>query len=153
MALQFSNKENLLLEDIKNYEQLCIGKYSKNANEAQEQQLKNLFQTIGSKEQQHLDTINTISSGQLPTLNQGQQNPIQQSPDATTPGAYSQCDAYLCNDVLAAEKHASSIYDTAIFEFQDTNVRNILNHIQKEEQEHGEAVFNYMKSHGMYNVG
>ncbi|HBI27857.1 MAG TPA: spore coat protein, partial [Peptococcaceae bacterium] len=26
-----------------------------------------------------------------------------------------------------------------------------LNHIQKEEQQHGEGIFNYMNVHGMYN--
>ncbi|WP_215828784.1 spore coat protein [Pelorhabdus rhamnosifermentans] len=33
-----------------------------------------------------------------------------------------------------------------------TGVRQALNHIQKEEQEHVEGIFNYMNSHGMYNV-
>jgi predicted Zn-dependent protease len=42
-------------------------------------------------------------------------------------------------------------YNTAIFEFVDTNVRQVLNHIQKEEQQHGEGVFHYMMNHGMYN--
>ncbi|MGB4432257.1 MAG: spore coat protein, partial [Limnochordia bacterium] len=27
----------------------------------------------------------------------------------------------------------------------------VLNHIQKEEPEHGEGIFNYMQSKGMYN--
>ena len=34
----------------------------------------------------------------------------------------------------------------------DKNVRQVLNHIQKEEQEHGEKIYNYMASHGMYQV-
>ena len=33
----------------------------------------------------------------------------------------------------------------------DPQVRDILNHIQKEEQKHGEAIFKYMESRGMYN--
>ncbi|HBM76400.1 MAG TPA: spore coat protein, partial [Clostridiaceae bacterium] len=36
--------------------------------------------------------------------------------------------------------------------FRDPNMRQALNHIQKEEQEHGEAIYNYMESKGMYNV-
>jgi len=44
------------------------------------------------------------------------------------------------------------VYNISIFEFADANVRQALNHIQKEEQQHGEGIFNYMKSHGMYNV-
>ncbi|MDI9468160.1 MAG: spore coat protein, partial [Bacillota bacterium] len=54
-------------------------------------------------------------------------------------------------DMLMTEKYVSSAYDTAIFEFTDSNVRQVLNHIQKEEQQHGEGLFNYMQSHGMYN--
>lgn len=157
MAIQFSKKESMLLEDIKNYEQLCVEKYGKYSNEAQDQQLKDLLQTLGSREQQHLDTVNQIINGQIPTLSQGQTNqnqqiPTQQSADVNNSGSYSKSDAYLCNDLLSTEKHASNVYDIAIFEFQDTNVRKAFNHIQKEEQEHGEAIFNYMKSNGMYNV-
>jgi spore coat protein CotF len=63
-----------------------------------------------------------------------------------------QSDIELCKDVLMTEKYVSNTYDTAIFEFRDTNIRNALNHIQKEEQQHGEGVFNYMYSKGMYNV-
>ena len=62
-----------------------------------------------------------------------------------------QTDAALCNDMLMTEKYISGTYDTTIFEFVDTNARQVLNHIQKEEQQHGEGIFNYMKNHGMYN--
>ncbi|WP_334299750.1 spore coat protein [Terrisporobacter sp.] len=30
-------------------------------------------------------------------------------------------------------------------------MRQVLNHIQKEEQDHGEKIYNYMNQHGMYN--
>ena len=60
-------------------------------------------------------------------------------------------DKMLCQDSLSTEKYVSSTYNTAIFEFRDTNARQVLNHIQKEEQEHGEQIYNYMNQHGMYN--
>ena len=56
----------------------------------------------------------------------------------------------LCQDSLSGEKYVSSTYDAAIFEFRDTNARQILNHIQKEEQEHGEKIYNYMEQYRMY---
>lgn len=62
-----------------------------------------------------------------------------------------QKDAYLCADALSTEKHVSSSYNTSIFEFGDTNVRNTLNHIQKEEQQHGEQIYKYMSANGMYS--
>ena len=43
----------------------------------------------------------------------------------------------------------SSVYDTCIFEFTDANAREALNHIQKEEQEHGQMLYDYMAAHGM----
>ena len=60
-------------------------------------------------------------------------------------------DKNLCSDMLATEKFVSGAYDTAIFECTNTSIRQVLNHIQKEEQEHGEQIFNYMQSHGMYS--
>jgi spore coat protein CotF len=63
-----------------------------------------------------------------------------------------QKNAYLCHDLLSAEKYVSGSYDTAIFEFRDSNIRQVLNHIQSEEQQHGEDIFNYMYSKGMYPV-
>lgn len=61
-------------------------------------------------------------------------------------------DQDLCTDLLMTEKYVSGAYDTAIFEFKDTQVRDVLNHIQKEEQQHGEAIFKYMENKGMYTL-
>ncbi|MDO4732875.1 MAG: spore coat protein, partial [Bacillota bacterium] len=60
-------------------------------------------------------------------------------------------DSYLCSDALSTEKHVSAAYNTCIFEFRDQNVRNALNHLQKEEQQHGKMVYDYMSANGMYN--
>lgn len=157
--MQLTQKERYLLEDQKSHEELCIKKYSNYTNQAQDPQLKQLFTELGNQEQQHLNTVNQILNGQVPNVNQGQQNQQQQQGMQTQAnqsmgqsGMNNQNDADLCNDVLTTEKYVSSTYNTAIFEFRDTNIRQALNHIQKEEQEHGEKIFNYMQSHGMYNV-
>src|SRR5690606_30723681 len=131
-----------------------------------------LFKQNAQTEQEHLNTINQLLSGQIPSMNQGQGGgqqtqasmsmPQQQSPQQMAqPQANSfqgrnqspgfQTDQDLCTDMLMTEKYVSGTYDTAIFEFRDPQVRQILNHIQKEEQQHGEAIFNYMQSMGMYN--
>ena len=52
-------------------------------------------------------------------------------------------------DALDTEKHVSGVYDTCIFEFTDAGARQALNHIQKEEQEHGQMLYDYMACHGM----
>jgi len=153
-----TQKERYLLEDQKSQEELCIKKYNNYAEQAQCPQLKQLCKQLAQQEEQHLNTINQILNGQIPNLNQmqGKQQGQQQSNQSTnmenmTTGMTNQKDADLCTDLLSTEKYVSGVYDTAIFEFRDTNIRQILNHIQKEEQQHGERIFNYMQSKGMYN--
>lgn len=148
-----TQKERYLLEDQKSQEELCIKKYNNYANQAQDSSLKQLFTQIGQQEQQHLNTINQILSGQVPSMNQqqNQQNTNMQGMTSGQGGMTNQQDADLCEDLLSTEKYVSGTYNTAIFEFKDSNIRQALNHIQKEEQQHGEQIFNYMQSKGMYN--
>ncbi len=158
MVLSLTQKERMLLENQKAHEQLCIDKYNNYASQAQDPQLKTLFQQYAAQEQHQLDSLNQMLNGQVPAVGQGGSQSQQQSQPAgqTMPsplqGAMgNQTDAALCNDMLMTEKYISGTYDTTIFEFVDTNARQVLNHIQKEEQQHGEGIFNYMKNHGMYN--
>ncbi len=81
---------------------------------------------------------------------QGNQQRMQFQPSNCSPEGKKK-DAYLCQDALGTEKHVSSTYNTCIFEFRDPNVRNALNHIQKEEQQHGEQIYSYMAANGMYS--
>jgi len=154
--MQLSQKETSFLKDLKDQEQICVEKYKKYAADASDAQLKQLFTQLGQKEQQHLETINQIMGGTVPQMQAGggqqqqqqkQQQPMQQAASASPD---MQKDKYLCTDALSTEKHVSSVYDTAVFEFKDTNIRNALNHIQSEEQQHGEQIYNYMAQNGMY---
>ncbi len=170
-----TTKEKFLLEDAKTHEENCIKKYSNYEQLACDAQLKAVFRANGQKEQEHLQTINQLLSGQVPSMNQGsqgsqnsqssqggqsskqsgharvqsQQASIDQQSSGTS--AFKASDKELCTDMLMTEKYVSSTYNTAIFEFKDTQVRDVLNHIQKEEQKHGEAIFAYMQSKGMYS--
>ena len=164
MPIQLSQKEKSLLMDQRTHEETCVDKYAKYANQAQDAQLKQLFNSYSAQEQEHLNTINQLLIGQVPSVggqqNQGQQAQSQQQPasgnqaqmTSIVQGNYNQEDAKLCKDMLMTEKYVSGAYDTAVFEFRDTNVRQVLNHIQKEEQQHGEGIFQYMQSQGMYQV-
>lgn len=153
-----TQKEKTLLEDQKTHEQVCINKYNEYANKAQDPQLKQIFSSLAQQERQHLDTINQIVSGKVPGMNQnqqqgqqGSQGQIIQGQQAMRTGNGSKNDADLCNDMLMTEKYVSGAYDSAIFEFSDSNIRQTLNHIQKEEQQHGESIFKYMENMGLYN--
>lgn len=157
--LILNNKERMLLQDEKSHEELCVQKYNDYANKACDSQLKCLFTELAGKEQQHLDSINSMLGGTLPSMNsntsnQSSSSSTMQSQNASTPSENqsSNYDKMLCQDSLSTEKYVSATYNTAIFEFRDPGARQVLNHIQKEEQEHGEKIYNYMSSHGMYST-
>ncbi len=157
MNIQLTQKETLLLEDQKSHEELCIAKYQSYAEQAQDPQLKQLFLNHAAQEQEHLDSINQLLSGKIPNTKQkqGQQNQQNQQTQEVTidlSSTGSDKDALLCQDLLMTEKYISDTYDTTIFEFTNAEARKLLNHIQKEEQQHGEDIFNYMQQHGMYQT-
>lgn len=154
--MMWTQKEASLLEDLKKQEQLCVDKYTEYMNRANAPELKSLFQTIRDTEQQHLQTISGMINGQLPQLQQSNNNqnaswqpPQQQAVPQT---AAVQADAYLCQDALDTEKHVSSSYDTAVFEFRAPAARQVLSDIQGAEQYHGEMIYAYMARNGMYQA-
>lgn len=168
--VQLTTKEKFLLEDSKNHEEQCILKYDNYANLACDSELKAVFRSNGQIEREHLQTINQLLSGQVPAMGQGNQGGSSGSQGGNQSGGsttsqqstidnknmancgFNASDKDLCTDMLMTEKYVSGAYDTAIFEFKDASVRDVLNHIQKEEQKHGEAIFAYMQSKGMYKT-
>ena len=58
--VNLDTKERYLLEDAKTQEALCVAKYKEHSEKASCPELKNLFSSLASKEQEHLDTINQI---------------------------------------------------------------------------------------------
>lgn len=169
--MNFTTKERYLLEDQKNHEQICIQKYTNYANMVSCPELKSILQQNAQQEQEHYNTINQLLQGQIPSMGQsGGQQQAQQSGSqmkmqaqqakmnsqhsfqAQGSSSYSNSDKDLCTDLLMTEKYVSGTYDTAIFEFRDPMIRSTLNHIQKEEQQHGESIFKYMEAKGMYQA-
>ena len=92
-----------------------------------------------------------MQSGTIPQMNAGgsKAQPENASGSKAKKPAACEEDEYLCRDALDTEKHVSSLYDTCIFEFVSAQARDVLNHIQKEEQEHGKRIYDYMAAHGM----
>ena len=147
---------NIVTAGPEKHEELCIKKYSGYAAQASDQ-LKQLFTTLGQQEQQHLAPSTRSWPGScLRWCQQGgqqaQQNRQQAFPPIQPGSTSPQTDAVMCEDLLSTEKYVSSTYNTAIFEFRDPGVRQVLNHIQKEEQEHGLGIYSYLASHGMYQA-
>ena len=151
--MELTQKETSLLKDMKGQEELCIAKYKKYAEDAKSSELKALFSNMAKVEENHLSTVNSMMSGNVPPAPQKLENasnahcsPYQYASDADR-----QADSWLLRDMLSTEKHVSSLYDTSIFEFKDPAARKLLNHIQSEEQQHGEQIYAYMNCNGMYS--
>lgn len=153
--MQWTQKETLLLKDLVNAEQVCIEKYADYADRACDEELRSLFESIRTVEEGHLNTLEQMESGTIPAMNaQGGSQQNQQNGGSGNSGKQKNnrsCeeDEFLCRDALDSEKHVSSLYDTCIFEFVSQQARDVLNHIQKEEQEHGKRLYDYMSAHGM----
>lgn len=150
--MQFNQKQISLLEDLKSQEEVCIQKYNNYSSVAHAGELKNLFSDLANQEKSHLTTINEILSGKTPQMNQQSSNQSSQPCNAkvnySTPEMKQQ-DEFLCKDALSMEKHVSAVYDTSIFEMSEPPIRNALNHIQKEEQQHGEKIYQFMSCNAM----
>ncbi len=151
--MNLTQKETTLLSDLKSQEQLCIEKYEKYAAEAHDPELKSLFEGLKSNEQKHLDTINQILSGsevRMPSESPSAENAKLQCKMSDCTAEEKQQDGYLCKDALSMEKHVSSVYNTSVFEFSSPILRDTLAHIQKEEQNHGERLYNYLSCNSLY---
>ena len=137
---------------MKDAEKLCIEKYKKASDSAKDPQLKNLFGSPSNAEQQHLNIFEKMEQGTVQQPQGGDQG--QTSFTATygnenTPDKQNDC--FLCSDLLTAEKHASHLYDTCVFEFTDADARKAINAIQAQEQNHGKSIYDYMKVNNMYS--
>ena len=152
--MAFTKKEQSLLKDMQNEEKLCAEKYRRAAENAHDAKLKHIFEKLEQAEQNHYDTVTQMLNGTVPSLPGQSKMPARgkaaKDLKSTAKRAEKQQDAYLCQDLLATEKHVSSVYNTGIFEFKDAGMRDALNHIQKEEQEHGKKLSDYMSQNGMY---
>ncbi len=153
MNLNLTVKEQGLLKDAKGQEELCIKKYDDYASRAHCECLSKLFTSMANVERNHLKTINEMMDGNVTPVSGGIENGNN---DYCTACNYTNQqerdeDAFLCQDMLATEKHASSLYDVSVFEFGDPVARKVLNHIQSEEQQHGEQLYAFMKANNLYS--
>ena len=151
--MNLTQKENGLLKDMKGQEELCIKKYNYYASNAKAPELRAMFEQMQRIEESHLQSICTLMNGSVSAPPDKIEN---SNNDCCKVANYMneedrKSDSFMCQDMLSGEKHVSALYDTAIFEFKDPTARKLLNHIQAEEQQHGEQIYAYMSMNGMYN--
>lgn len=146
-----TEKENMLLNDLQQQEQLCRDKYAFYGSEAKDAELKELFSRIQDEEQEHFDTIGKLLAGQIPEV--GMAAPKNYQPkgcySAMSNDADKKHDELLCSDSIAGEKYVSAAYNNDLFGFASPKIRQVLNHIQTEEQQHAEMVYAYKTANNM----
>lgn len=175
--MHLTQKETMYLKDAKSHEELCVAKYNSYSNQVSDLQLSALLKQIAQHEQQHLNTINQMLQGQIPTMGgsggqQGQQQGMQQSQLSAQSGSGMQAtsgggqqmqsgsnmsgqplnDQQICQDLLTTEKAIAAMYNTATFEFTNPQLRQVLAHIQQEEQEHAYQLYDFMAKKGWYQA-
>lgn len=111
MANQLSQKERMLLQDQQKHEEVCIAKYKSYAQQAQDPQLKQLFNSYVQREQQYYNTLEQILQGQTPSLQAQQQQQQQQTNYQNLRGSNNPNDAALLNDMLLT-KNTSPVHTT-----------------------------------------
>ena len=146
-------KERTAIEDLRTQEKSCIQKYANYAKQAKDPELKNLFETLSSKEQQHYNTLGQILDGNVPDCDCNDSDGQNYAPKATYDAASNnedkQADCFLATDCIATEKLVSSEYNTDVFIFGNSKIRKILADIQIEEQNHAEMLWKYKTVNGM----
>ena len=154
--IQLSQKERKVLQDQKKHEEVCIRKYDHFAQKASDPQLRNMFAHFADQERQHYNSLDQLLQGRQPTPSGGGRNRQQTNPPAYSPShnrdelGQQHCeDAIMCRDAMMMEQFISDSYNQGLFQSMNPVVRQTLQHIQDEEQQHGEGILNYLQEQGM----
>lgn len=150
--MKLSPKEKTLLQDLQKQEALCIEKYKFYAKQAKDEGLKDLFTTIGKTEKTHYESLGEVLNGKVPEVGNKKSQAASYQPTSNYKSGESQNkkhDEFLCTDSISTEKYVSSTYDNDLFHFSSIDIRELLNDIQTEEQNHAEMIYLYKSANNM----
>lgn len=149
--MKLNPKELQLITELKNQEELCVQKYDFYAAQAKDPELQSLFKKILKYEQTHYDMLNDMVNGVIPQIKIKTPVATKYEPKKTHPGdqASKDFDKFLCTDVIATEKYVATTYNNDLFYFASTDVRNVLNSIMTDEQNHAEMIWKYKVANKM----
>ena len=120
-----TEQETMLLNDLKQQEELCRDKYAFYSSEAKDPELKQLFEVIQKEEAEHYDTISSLLSGDTPDV--GIAAPKNYQPKA----AYH----------ASSEKYVHSGMNDDYLTVAYHKVSEMLKHVRTEEQQHAEVMY------------
>lgn len=149
-----TQKETAALKDLQTQEKSCIEKYTRYSHQANDSELKNLFETLSKDEQKHYDSLNQALNGHCPVNidcndAKGKFYQPKAAYSAEDNSVAKQEDCFLATDCIGTEKLVSGEYNNDVFIFGDTNIRKLLADIQIEEQNHAEMLWRYKTVNGM----
>lgn len=149
-----TEKEKTTLQDLQTQEKNCIDKYGKYADQAKDPVLKDLFNDLKKKEQEHYKTITQVLNGDpIPDCDCNSNEGASYNPTATydsmSQSEDKTADCFLATDCIGTEKLVSGEYNTNVFVFGNTKLRKLLADMQIEEQNHAEMLWKYKTVNGM----
>lgn len=149
--MKLNQKETQLITELKNQEELCIQKYDFYSETATDPELKSLFKKISGHEKQHYDMLDSLLKGSMPQIKNRKPEAVSYEPKATHPGGTKEknFDKFLCTDIITTEKYAAADYNNDLFYFASSEVRNVLNAIMTDEQNHAEMIWKYKSANKM----
>ena len=149
--MKLNQKEVQLVTELKTQEQLCVQKYDFYAKQAKDPELKKLFKKLMSVEQNHYDMLDSLTTGTVPVIKSRKPSAAGYTPKATytSDSEAKEFDKFLCTDIIATEKYVASAYNNDLFYFASPEVRNVLNAIMTDEQNHAEMIWLYKTANKM----
>ena len=149
--MKLNQKENQLVTELKNQELLCIQKYEFYTKQAKDPELKKLFQKLLKQEQMHFDMLQSLIDGEIPKISNRKPLSKNFEPQQTHKGSKEEVefDKFLCTDLITTEKYVATDYNNDLFYFVSPEVRNVLNAIMTDEQNHAEMIWKYKQANKM----
>lgn len=163
--VNLTKKEISLLEGEKYQQQLAVDKYNDYALQAQDSTLKTIFNSLVKIEEKHLNMINDMLQGKIPTINKENLHPYYNNSVNSTDyinlgnitltcvedNNYETGDKTICFDALTTQELLHSTTSTSSLEFEKTEFYNILKYIIDEKSENLKYLNDYMTKKGMFN--
>ena len=151
--MKLSEKEKQVIKDLQTQELGCAEKYKRYSEQAKDEELKNLFQKLQKEEEKHYNSLEQVLSGCTPKCNCNDSEGKEYEPKATynslSNSKDKETDSFLATDCIGSEKLISSEYNNDVFNFEDADVRKLLEDIQIEEQNHAEMLYKYKQANAM----
>lgn len=141
------------IKELAKEEKTCMEKYHRYQEQAKDTELKNLFAELEKKERKHYESLQDVLRGKVSKVDCNDRSGQSYRPVATYKNGENSedknADCFLAVDAIGTEKMISGDYNTGIFAFSQSEVRNLLADIQIEEQNHAEMLYKYRMVNGM----